>query len=227
MPVGCIVALKKVVVAMLLLSSVLLLSPGPGPVKVHGTTNPLSTLLIANVGGWNSTIKGAIINPTLTEFRNVTFSVTIKWDDTRLYTTHQLAIYPPGYNSANVYPGNPDALNRSGAVGFYTTTTILSARFLLPRDDFKGPAGFEYFCEYHPMAVKGLTAGMHGKLQIFKNPDIDGNGKVDILDASALAFSFDTTPASLRWNVAADLNNDGIVDIGDAALVAFYFDQKI
>jgi hypothetical protein len=53
--------------------------------------------------------------------------------------------------------------------------------------------------------------------------DVNGDLKVDILDASSLAISFDTRPGNPLWNAAADLNNDGSIDILDAAILAAAF----
>jgi hypothetical protein len=90
----------------------------------------------------------------------------------------------------------------------------------IPLDDFTGLGTYEYFCQFHPDQ-------MHGKISVYKNPDIKGRGVVDIVDASALAIAFDTIPGNPRFNVAADLNNDGRVDILDASILALFFDQPM
>ncbi len=53
--------------------------------------------------------------------------------------------------------------------------------------------------------------------------DVNGDLKVDILDASAIAYAFGTKAGDSRWNAAADMNNDGSIDIVDVSVVAFYF----
>ncbi len=53
--------------------------------------------------------------------------------------------------------------------------------------------------------------------------DVNGDLKVNILDAALIAYSYGSRPGDSRWNNAADLNNDGVVDILDAAQVAFYY----
>jgi len=53
--------------------------------------------------------------------------------------------------------------------------------------------------------------------------DVNGDMKVNILDASMLAISFDTRPGDPLWNTAPDLNNDGSIDILDAAILASAF----
>jgi len=53
--------------------------------------------------------------------------------------------------------------------------------------------------------------------------DVNGDGKVDIIDLSTVGSVFGTTRGSANWNVAADLNNDGVIDITDLATVASHF----
>ena len=59
--------------------------------------------------------------------------------------------------------------------------------------------------------------------------DMDGNGKIDIVDVATVAKAFGTQPGNPRWNPAADLSGpiplvpDGRVDISDVAIVAKEF----
>ena len=53
--------------------------------------------------------------------------------------------------------------------------------------------------------------------------DINGDERVNILDAILLASMFGSTPSSPNWNPAADLNGDGVVNILDAILLANNF----
>jgi hypothetical protein len=53
--------------------------------------------------------------------------------------------------------------------------------------------------------------------------DVNGDFKVDILDAALLAHSFGAKQGDPLWIPSADFNNDGVIDIGDAAVLAFYF----
>ena len=90
----------------------------------------------------------------------------------------------------------------------------------IPKDDFTGVGVYEYYCQIHPDT-------MHGKVTVYKNPNISGTGVVNILDASALALSFDSTHGAANFNAAADFDNDGTVDIVDAAFLAILFDRPI
>jgi hypothetical protein len=68
---------------------------------------------------------------------------------------------------------------------------------------------------------------MHGKITLFKNPDLAKQGSVNIVDLATIAFSFGSTPTSTNWNVVADLNNDGQISIVDLAICATYYGRPI
>jgi PKD repeat protein len=55
--------------------------------------------------------------------------------------------------------------------------------------------------------------------------DINGDGKVNILDAIILGNAFLSTPTSSNWNPNADLNGDGHVNILDAIILGNHFGQ--
>jgi len=57
------------------------------------------------------------------------------------------------------------------------------------------------------------------------NPDINGDGIVDIVDIVIVALAFGSEPGDPNWNPVADLNGDGIVDIVDIVLVAIHFGE--
>jgi parallel beta-helix repeat protein len=53
--------------------------------------------------------------------------------------------------------------------------------------------------------------------------DLNGDGKVDILDIFAVARAFGSKPGDPNWNQAADLDNNGVINILDIFLVALNF----
>jgi outer membrane protein assembly factor BamB len=57
--------------------------------------------------------------------------------------------------------------------------------------------------------------------------DINGDGTVDIYDATILSSAFNSTPSSGNWNPNADINGDGTVDIYDAIILAANFNQHL
>ncbi len=53
--------------------------------------------------------------------------------------------------------------------------------------------------------------------------DIDQDGSVTFIDASTVAFAFQATPSSPRWNPYADMNGDGVVDFLDVSTMAINY----
>jgi len=62
---------------------------------------------------------------------------------------------------------------------------------------------------------------------ISKNPDLNGNGVVDILDVSIVFKAFGSFTGSPLYNAAADLDGDGIISITDAGIIAADFGARI
>jgi hypothetical protein len=60
-----------------------------------------------------------------------------------------------------------------------------------------------------------------GQLACFltKNPDINGDGTVDMLDYSMATYEYGATRGSPRYNPAADLDDDGTIDLVDIAII--------
>jgi hypothetical protein len=58
-------------------------------------------------------------------------------------------------------------------------------------------------------------------------PNISGDCSVGVLDVSFVAFYFGTKVGDPNWNPRADLDNSGKVDIYDVALIASEFGQKM
>ena len=195
-------------------------------VTVAAAANVANFAIIANIEGWNGTTGCTSgtpnCNPTITEFRSVTFTAQVNWGDC---CTHDLAIYSKGFPAASVNTGNPCSLsNINGCLATSSnvlgSTTTLSFTPTIPKDDFTGLGTYEYYCQFHP-------GSMHGKFTLYKSPDLDSNGVVNIIDVATVAFSFGATPTSPNWNAAADLDNNGVVNIIDVAVDAFYFGQNI
>ena len=62
-----------------------------------------------------------------------------------------------------------------------------------------------------------------GTVHLVPPADVNYDGKVDILDAGSVAYSYNAQPGSPLWNANADLDNNLRIDIIDAAVVAFWF----
>jgi hypothetical protein len=73
---------------------------------------------------------------------------------------------------------------------------------------------------YATLLKDSTTFGLLGLLG-----DINGDSKVNILDAIQLANAFNSRPGNSNWNPNADLNSDNVVNILDAIIVANHFGQ--
>jgi dockerin type I repeat protein/cohesin domain-containing protein len=56
--------------------------------------------------------------------------------------------------------------------------------------------------------------------------DVNGDGKVNILDVGMVLAAYGSTPGSPNWNPNADFNNDGSAGIDDVSIVLQYFDTS-
>ena len=199
-----------------------------GTVSAASTGNSIVNFtIIADVEAWNSTVIGCTsgtpsCNPTVLEFRGVTFIAKVQWGDC---CAHDFAVYTAGFPAGSVSTLNScSTSNTNGCLAassnVFQTTTTLSFTPTIPKDDFTGLGTYEYYCQFHP-------GSMHGKFTVYKSPDLDKNGVVNIIDVATVAFSFGATPTSSNWNAAADLDNNSVVNILDVAFDAFYFGQPI
>jgi hypothetical protein len=57
--------------------------------------------------------------------------------------------------------------------------------------------------------------------------DVNGDGRVDILDMFIVAAAFGSKPGHPRWNSIADLNEDGRINVMDMVLVAKNFGKTL
>lgn len=64
-------------------------------------------------------------------------------------------------------------------------------------------------------------------LLVFKTPDLNGDGTVNIVDLAQVGAAFGAVPSSPNWNARADLNFDGQVNIIDLAVVAASFGRTL
>jgi len=56
--------------------------------------------------------------------------------------------------------------------------------------------------------------------------DVNGDNRVNILDAIMLANAFNSEPSDPNWNPNADINGDGKVNILDCMVLANYFGRS-
>ena len=87
-----------------------------------------------------------------------------------------------------------------------------------------------YTLSAYASVVPGETATsdnmlVGGKIVVAIPGDLNGDGTVDVFDATILSVAYGSTPDSLYWNASADINNDGIVDVFDAIIISADYGQ--
>lgn len=65
----------------------------------------------------------------------------------------------------------------------------------------------------------------NGKVIITIKGDVNGDGKVNILDIATVASLYNTYPGHPRWNPNADLNDDNLINILDITTAARYYER--
>jgi hypothetical protein len=53
--------------------------------------------------------------------------------------------------------------------------------------------------------------------------DVNGDGKVNLIDVFMVSLAFGSRPGDPKWNPNADLNHDGTVNLMDTFIVALNF----
>jgi hypothetical protein len=206
----------------------------PDITPAFSTPTPAQFTMFALFSGWNSTLPPgtatpcspsgtATCNPALTQFRGVLFTATLKGFSGDF--NHIFALYKAGTDSNTVNqmdctpPLTNGCIKASGCVGGTgcVATRTFSYNATIPVEGSNnGTATLDYFCIIHPTM-------MHGTITLYKDPDVDHNHTVNVVDLATVAIAFGSTPTSANWNAAADINNDGTVNVLDLAFVAFYY----
>jgi hypothetical protein len=230
--------MKAVFLALILTSALVVVHFGLVKETSAVTTTPNKFSIIALFSGWNSTLppgSGSTCsptgqpdcNPTITQFRGVVFTATVRYGGSP-EPAHDFGVYTADITPINVSftdvcrtSAHSGCLAVSRQVSSTALTAFLNFNASLPAEgSFTGPATYQFYCQFHP-------GTMHGLFQVFKSPDVNRDHAVNIIDLATVAFSFGATPTSANWNSAADVNNDGQVNILDLAFVAFYFGDTL
>ena len=81
-----------------------------------------------------------------------------------------------------------------------------------------------------PRLATGCTVNTPtGQLACFlsKNPDVNGDRTVDMVDYCMAAYEYGASQGSTRYNPAADLDNNGIIDLVDIAIIGLDYAAPI
>ncbi len=152
--------------------------------------------------GRNVTITVAVLNNgTMPE----TFEVTLTFDSTLI----------AAWNVLDLQPGNMTTLTFiwNTTAGTIDDHTITASAALVPSDT--DPTNNE---KSKPLTIISPTE---------PNTDINGDGKVDMVDIAMVSHAFGTQEGDARWILAADINSDGVINMIDIATVARDFGKSM
>jgi hypothetical protein len=139
----------------------------------------------------------------LYEGENIVFSVKLVW----------------AHNGSAVV-GGVASINRT----YFGITNSSGWALITIRLDVCGVYNFTAYAERDSTGlVTKCTKTLFHSLTVRIVGDLNGDGKVDILDIATVAKAFGSFPGDSRWNPIADVNRDGKVDILDIAMVATNF----
>lgn len=188
---------------------------------VEGTHDPTDFVINAYTLGWNATANK---NPTIIEYRGIPFTEEARHRD----SIHSFAIYTKNFPSFQVNTGNTCSIDNTNGclarapanpndfISSTNPTVLLTFTPKVPGDDGTGVGEYEYYCQLHP-------GSMHGKLRIFKNPDVNLDGTVGITDLEIVGSTFLSNPTMSRWVATADVDNNFAVNILDLVIVGHLF----
>jgi subtilase family serine protease len=169
----------------------------------------------------NFTVAALVVPPP-----TVSVSVTMTLDASRVTTAGSLAINTQSATiSGSLLVTAVDTT--SGATTFTKTYTISSLQMLSASGTLV--ARFLLNVAVLPYALSSdLTVQLQGttasvSTALTRQLDINGNGSVDVLDATVVANAFGSSIGSARYTPLADFNGDGFINILDATVFASYF----
>ena len=74
--------------------------------------------------------------------------------------------------------------------------------------------------------VKDTAGNASATIGVTRRVDVNGDGRVDILDLAFVAAAFGSTLNGSMYDGHADIDGNGMVDITDLATIAFYFNDQ-
>jgi hypothetical protein len=120
--------------------------------------------------------------------------------------------------------------SKTGTVLFNKTYTIPNIKLSNATDTLQGSFVLSIGISPYPLSsniiVKETAGNATASIGITRRVDVNGDGKIDILDLAFVANAFGSTLNSSRYDGRADIDGNGTVDITDLATIAFYFNDQ-
>jgi hypothetical protein len=175
----------------------------------HTTTDGIVHVGLHDIAITNTETSKTVTNDTIV-YINVTvenqgkmaetFNVTTYYDSTPIETKTVMNL-PEGTSAVITLTWDTTPIQK----GNYTITTLAS--IMLGETDI---ADNTYIDGWVLETIMG---------------DVNGDGRVNIVDISLVAVSFKTEPGDTKWNPNADVNNDNEINIIDMSKVAIHYGE--
>jgi PKD repeat protein len=130
-------------------------------------------------------------------------------------TTFDASMSTPGWNGTY----HPPIIRYTWDFGDRNTTTVTSSTVT----HIFAQEG-DYVVTLTVVDSNGLTGQLSRVFHVSSGrEDVDGDGKVDMLDISLAIDAFMTSPDHPLWDPRCDVNRDGFVDMADLSLIIMAF----
>jgi len=83
------------------------------------------------------------------------------------------------------------------------------------------------FHDYLYVSMGPENDGKIYRIPLTKSADLNGDGKVNILDIAIIVIAYGSKPGDLRWNPQADVDGNGQINIIDVAMAATEFGKEL
>lgn len=182
--------------------------PGPQPIP-HTATGGSVTVIGHDIAVAAITLSKTITNDTtvtinVTVLNNgnytATFNVTLSYDEDEIQTQTVTDLEPTR------------SLNLTYTID---TTPLPKGNYTIKA--YAHPITGENYFENNLLIDGWIKETILG--------DVNGDGRVNIVDISLVAVSFKTEPGDTKWNPNADVNDDNEINIIDMSKVAIHFGE--
>jgi subtilase family serine protease len=159
----------------------------------------------------------------------VPLNSSIVFEGVKVHTTGSIGILSTNRTlsgTASVVAAN----STTGTILFNKTYTIPNIKLSNMTGTLQGSFVLSIGIGQYPLSsniiVKDTAGNTSASIGITRRVDVNGDGKVDILDLAFVASAFGSTLNSPSYDGHADVDGNGTVDITDLATIAFYFTDQ-
>lgn len=174
-----------------------------------------------NEGFWNTTSKSITVYQVIPPTADFTWNPQMPYNGT--IVTFDAGLTTLGWNGT----GKPPIASFHWSFGDGNTTTVTTST---ATHVYANPGN--YTVNLTVTDTGGLQDSESKTVEIYPpppggNPDLDGNGRVDMIDLVIVLDAFGSTPGKPRWNPIADIDTNNKVDMMDLLVVLDHFGESL